>query len=80
MAKNDWIVASINNPDFTPYDFSTIAEMSLNNTQMLSEQEYLKSNFIKNHELFKDDTGNFSEKKFKQFYQHTLSTFGEFQE
>ena len=33
MAKNDWIVAGLNNPEFTPYDFSTIAELNLNNTQ-----------------------------------------------
>jgi hypothetical protein len=37
MAKNDWIVASLNNPNFTPADFSNIAEMTLDNTQMLSE-------------------------------------------
>ena len=56
MAKNDWIVAGLNNPDFTPYDFSTIAELDLNNTQMLSADEYLKSDFIKNHDMFKDES------------------------
>ena len=51
MAKNDWIVAGLNNPDFTPYDFSTIADLDLNNTQMLSADEYMKSDFIKNHDM-----------------------------
>jgi hypothetical protein len=37
MAKHDWIVAGINNPDFTVYDFSTIADMNLDNTQILSK-------------------------------------------
>ena len=72
MAKNDWIVAGINNPDFTSYDFSTIADMNLNNTQMLSKKEYLKSDFIKNNDLFKDESGNFSNKKFDDFYRSRL--------
>ena len=68
MAKNDWIVAGLNNPDFTSYDFSTIADINLINTQMLSKEEYLKSDFIKNNDLFKDESGNFSNKKFDDFY------------
>lgn len=80
MAKNDWIVAGLNNPDFTPYDFSAIAELDLNNTQMLSANEYMKSDFIKNHDMFKDDSGNFSEDKFRQYHQKRLEEFGEFQE
>lgn len=80
MAQNDWIVAGINNPDFTPYDFSTIADMDLNNTQMLSADEYLKSDFIKNHEMFKDESGNFSDKKFRQYHQKRVQDFLEFQE
>ena len=80
MAKNDWIVAGINNPDFTSYDFSTIADMNLNNTQMLSKKEYLKSDFIKNNDLFKDESGNFSNKKFDDFYRSRLQAFKEFQE
>ena len=80
MAKNDWIVAGINNPDFTSYDFSTIADMNLNNTQMLSKEEYLKSDFIKNNDLFKDESGNFSNKKFDDFYRSRLQAFKEFQE
>ena len=79
MAKNDWIVAGLNNPDFTPYDFSTIADMDLNNTQMLSANEYLKSDFIKNHDMFKDEEGNFSEKKFREYHQKRLQDFQEFQ-
>lgn len=80
MIKNDWIVAGLNNPDFTSYDFSTIADMNLNNTQILSVDEYLKSNFIKNHEMFKDDSGNFSESKFRQYHQKRIEDFREFQE
>lgn len=80
MAKNDWIVAGLNNPEFTPYDFSTISGLNLNNTQMLSADEYMKSSFIQNHDMFKDDSGNFSENKFKQYHQKRLEDFREFQE
>ena len=60
MAKaNDWIVAGLNNPDFTVKDFSNIADMTVDNTQLLSEDEYLKSNFIKNNDAFKDENGHF---------------------
>jgi len=32
MKKNDFIVASINNPDFSIADFKDISEMNLGNT------------------------------------------------
>ena len=43
---NDWIVANINNSDFTVGDFHDIADM------MLSKDKYLKSDYIKNNPLF----------------------------
>lgn len=80
MAKaNDWIVAGLNNPDFTVKDFSNIADMTVDNTQLLSEDEYLKSNFIKNNDAFKDENGKFSKSKFDTFYKKKVSEFGEFQ-
>ena len=79
MAQNDWIVAGLNNPDFTSSDFSTIAGMDLTNTQMLSADEYLKSDFIKNHEMFKNENGSFSEDKFRQYHQQRTQDFKEFQ-
>ena len=80
MAKNDWIVAGLNNPDFTSYDFSNIADMNLDNTQMLSADEYLKSDFIRNNDLFKNESGEFSEDKFRQYHKKRLEDFREFQE
>ena len=67
--KNDWIVANLNNPDFTVSDFQNIADMSTSNTQMLSKDQYLKSDFIKSNEAFKDEQGRFSQKKFDDFYR-----------
>lgn len=75
---NDWIVANLNNPDFSVSDFQNIADMSVNNTQMLSKDKYLKSDFIKNNDAFKDSQGKFSEKAFDNFYNKQLQTFQEF--
>lgn len=76
---NDWIVANINNPDFSASDFRNIADMTLDNTQMLKRDQYMKSEFIKQNPLFKDDKGEFSEDKFNQFYDTKLAEFQEFQ-
>jgi hypothetical protein len=35
---------------------------------MLSKEDYLKSNFIKQNDAFKDKNGEFSEDKFDAFY------------
>ena len=80
MAKNDWIVAGLNNPDFSTADFSNIADMSVDNTQLLSRDEYLKSNFIKNNPAFRDDNGQFSERKFDDYYKRRVEDFGDFQQ
>jgi hypothetical protein len=32
MAKNDWIVASLNNPNFTPEDMEDVLGLSVDNT------------------------------------------------
>ncbi len=77
MKQNDWIVASINNPDFTAGDFRTIG-LSLDNTQLLSRDEYLKSDYIKNNDLFKDDNDQFSKDKFNDFYNQKVQDFNTF--
>lgn len=76
--KHDWIVASINNPTFDAGDFQHISEMSLDNTQLLSRDQYLRSNYIRENELFKDNNGEFSEEKFDKFYRNAAATFAEF--
>lgn len=76
--KNDWIVANLNNPDFTVSDFQNIADMSTSNTQMLSKDQYLKSDFIKSNEAFKDEQGRFSQKKFDDFYNSAAKSFQDF--
>ena len=47
MREHDWIVASINNPNFTNQDFKDVLGMTEDNTQMLSLNDYKNSQFIK---------------------------------
>ena len=49
MKQNDWIVANINNPEFSISDFKNIQGLSLDNTQLMPEESYLKSKFILLH-------------------------------
>lgn len=79
MPQNDWIVARINNPNFTVADFKNIADLSTSNTQLLSREDYLKSDFIRNQDMFKDETGKFSEQIFTDFYNQGALSFGELQ-
>lgn len=78
MKQNDWIVAVLNNPTFTVGDFQNIADMTLDNTQLLSKEEYLRSNFIRENPAFKDKDGQFSERMFDQFYQNASQKFSQF--
>ena len=61
---NDWIIANINNPDFEVSDFRNVADMTINNTQMLTADEYMKSDFIRFNPVFQDSNGKFSKDKF----------------
>ena len=75
---NDWIVANINNPDFETNDFRNIADMDLSNTQLLTAEEYMKSDFIKKNPLFQDSNGRFSKHIFQKFYDEKIKQFQEF--
>ncbi len=78
--KNDWIVANVNNPNLDVFDLTMLGDMDTQNTQLLSKDEYLKSDFIKNNDAFKDDSGNFSSDKFDTFYNQQAQRWGEFQQ
>lgn len=78
MKQNDWIVASLNNPTFDAGDFQYISDMTLDNTQLLSKDQYLKSKFIRGNDRFKTSSGEFSEDLFNQFYDNAASEFARF--
>ena len=78
--KNDWIIANINNPDFTAADFKNIGGFSLENTQLLPEEQYLKSDKILENPMFQNEQGQFSKSKFTDYYNKQAEKFGNFQE
>lgn len=80
MKQNDWIVANINNPNFSESDFKNIQGLSLDNTQLLPMSSYLDSKFITENDLFKNDDGTFNKDKFETFYKNQASKFSNFQE
>ena len=47
MKENDFLVAVINNPSFTIYDFLNISGLNTYNTQFLSFERYCRSNYIR---------------------------------
>lgn len=78
MLNNDWIVANIQNPDYTTGMFSK-AGLDTENTQMLSEDSYLKSNFIIKNPYFADKNGNFDKDKFHDFYKEAATGWKQIQ-
>lgn len=79
MFENDWILASLSNPTLDINDLASIGGLTTNNTQFLSKDQYLKSNFIKDNPAFKDQYGNFSNEKFDNFYETQASRWRDFQ-
>lgn len=75
MKENDWIVATINNPDFTASDFKNVQGLSLDNTQLLSKDDYLKSSFITTNPAFQNADGTFNKDKFDTFYNNQAKNF-----
>lgn len=79
MKQNDWIVAGINNPNFDNNDFKDIG-LNLENTQILSVEDYLKTDFIKDNPNFQDQSGVFQETKFRDYYNSRINQFKDFTE
>lgn len=78
MKQNDWLVASLNNPEFTAQDFKDVSGMTLDNTQFMSKDVYKNSPYIRNQKMFQDSDGNFSDQKFDAYYNNVASAFRDF--
>ena len=79
MFENDWILSSLSNPTLDIDDLVSIGGLNTKNTQFLSKDQYLKSNFIKDNSAFKDANGQFSKEKFDRFYEIQASRWRDFQ-
>ena len=78
MKQNDWVIANLNNPDFDVQDFQYIAEMNLENTQLLPESYYINNPYVTERQEFKNEEGQFSKDKFSDFYNKIVPAFKEF--
>ena len=78
MKQNDWMVATINNPTYDSQDFQYLSGLTLDNTQLLSREDYLKSPFIRENAAFKDKDGNFDEQLFDNVYREAVQKFQDF--
>lgn len=75
MKQNDWIVAGLSNPDTTTSEF-LISGLNIDNTQLLSPDQYKKSSFVR--EKFTNN-GNFNEQAFDSYYRQRVSEFNRLQ-
>lgn len=77
--KNDWIIANLNNPDFTSADFKNIGGFTLENTDLLPKEKYLESEKILQNPIFQNESGQFDKNKFDIYYNNQAEKFGNFQ-
>lgn len=75
MKEFDWMLESINNPSFTNSDFKSVG-INMNNTSLLSKEDYKNSTVIKENPVFQTE-GEFDEVKFDNIYNHVLSNYNE---
>jgi hypothetical protein len=66
--QNDLILNMLDNPKFEARDFMAVGLKS-DNTNLLSEEDYLRSSTIQNEKVFQDSSGNFDKNKFHEFYE-----------
>lgn len=78
MKQNDWVIANINNPTFDVGDFQNILDMNLSNTQLLDKEKYINNKQIRSNRMFQNESGEFSEKKFNDFYDKISKSFQTF--
>ena len=75
MKQNDWIIANVNNPNFEIADFVNLADMTMENTQLLPYNEYLTKDIITENEMFKNKSGQFDADLFKNYYINKANEF-----
>ena len=74
MKQNDWIVATLNNPNFSIDDFKDIG-LNLENTQILPIDEYLKSNYIKENPNFVNELNKKDKRIFNRLVDNHKEDF-----
>ena len=67
IKQNDMVLNILANPEFQVRDFQAVG-LKADNTNLRTEEEYLKSEKITKNPLFSDEQGNFDKGKFHEFY------------
>lgn len=76
--KHDWLLENIANPDLDTFDLVSLGEIDSANTQFLSKNEYLQSDFVRN--AFTDENGRLKEEEFNAFYNNIAEKWRDFQD
>lgn len=66
--SHDWVLNVLSNPSFSTSDFKDVG-LDADNTSLLQEDVYKRSNKILENPLFKGEDGQFDNAKFHKFYQ-----------
>lgn len=69
---NDILVATLNNPNSSPYDFMT-EQIGPENTSLFSKDEYLATDYVQ--EQFKNDQGDFDNEAFENAYMKAATYY-----
>lgn len=77
MAKRDWLLENLNNPNLDVFELTQLGELNTDNTQFLSKAEYLKHDKVR--EYFTDQKGNFDKQLFDNFYNYQAYRWNEMQ-
>lgn len=72
---NDWFIAQIDNPSFTPGNFRDVG-LTADNTGLLDRNTYKNSKYVQ--DKFKDDEGKFDEVSFNKVYDAAAQTYQKF--
>ena len=78
MIEKDWVLENIANPTYDTEDLVILGNINTDNTQFMSKDYYLSSDFIKN--TFSDEEGNFLENDFNNFYNNLTQKWNELQD
>lgn len=69
---NDILVATLNNPNSSPYDFMT-EDITPDNTSLFTKDEYKSTDYVK--KTFTDKDGKFDDTKFNEMYNKAAAYY-----
>lgn len=77
IKKNDFLATLVKNPDLSVVDLKD-NNITPDNSSLLSKDEYLRIEGVRNADVFKNDAGQFDEKKFDTYYKNAQILYANF--